>query len=594
LIRAGGRGLKTETAQPIFVRQNEENKMSRVPGACRHFFIPAVLLPILGVLVWEGLNRLLPGMPGSVVWIVAMAIVAWLAAQFSARSLARALAPVHAAIEAVRVRGDLGARSGLSGEGVVSGLGQEFDKALASLQGIISQVYFNANELAGAATEVSRGAQRVTEGSSRQSERAESTASTLEQMTGRIDQVALHAGEASELAARASGLSQEGSRMVTAAAVEISHIVESVGNSAQRVRALGERSQAVGQVVETIRQIADQTNLLALNAAIEAARAGESGRGFAVVADEVRKLAERTSRATGEIAGTIAAIRAETEEAVSAIGASADQAGQGAATANAAAELLEKIRAEVEETRERIASIAEATREQAASSQSVVGDVTRIAEDIHGNHSAAERNVELAERLTRMAGNLKEVGVVFKLGRQGEAALNTHAAMPEVARRAAESVGKAFERALSGGRITPEGLFALDYEVIPNTDPKKFHTSSDRLADDLLPAIQEPVLEGNAAVVYAISADLNGYVPTHNRRFAQPLTGDRAHDLAHNRTKRLFDDAVGKRVGEHELPYLLQTYRRDTGEIMHDVSAPIYVQGRHWGGFRIGYRTDQV
>lgn len=44
--------------------------------------------------------------------------------------------------------------------------------------------------------------------------------------------------------------------------------------------------------------------------------------------------------------------------------------------------------------------------------------------------------------------------------------------------------------------------------------------------------------------------------------------------------------------GVHELPFLRQTYRRDPGAIMHDVSAPIRVDGRHWGGFRIGYRTE--
>jgi methyl-accepting chemotaxis protein len=36
-------------------------------------------------------------------------------------------------------------------------------------------------------------------------------------------------------------------------------------------------------------------------------------------------------------------------------------------------------------------------------------------------------------------------------------------------------------------------------------------------------------------------------------------------------------------------PFLIQTYRRDTGEVVHDISAPIQVCGRHWGGFRIGY-----
>ena len=63
-------------------------------------------------------------------------------------------------------------------------------------------------------------------------------------------------------------------------------------------------------------------------------------------------------------------------------------------------------------------------------------------------------------------------------------------------------------------------------------------------------------------------------------------------DTLNNRTKRVFSDPVGKRCGAHELPFLLQTYRRDTGEIMHDISAPVYVKGRHWGGFRMGYRTE--
>ncbi len=92
-------------------------------------------------------------------------------------------------------------------------------------------------------------------------------------------------------------------------------------------------------------------------------------------------------------------------------------------------------------------------------------------------------------------------------------------------------------------------------------------------------------------MVYAGAVDRRGYFPTHNRRFSQPLTGDFDKDMVGNRTKRIFDDPVGKRCGAHEMEYLVQTYRRDTGEVMHDVSAPIYIQGRHWGGFRIGFRA---
>lgn len=110
------------------------------------------------------------------------------------------------------------------------------------------------------------------------------------------------------------------------------------------------------------------------------------------------------------------------------------------------------------------------------------------------------------------------------------------------------------------------------------------------MCDEILQPIQEPIIQRNEAFVYAIVADINGYVPTHNNRYCQPLSGDPQQDLAGNRTKRIFEDRVGSLVGRHTGPFKLQTYRRDTGELMFDMSVLIYVEGEHWGGFRIGYR----
>ena len=106
--------------------------------------------------------------------------------------------------------------------------------------------------------------------------------------------------------------------------------------------------------------------------------------------------------------------------------------------------------------------------------------------------------------------------------------------------------------------------------------------------------MQEPFLTNHPEVVYAIATDRKGYVPTHNKRFSQPLTGDPAKDLAGNRTKRIFSDRTGSRCGAHTETVLIQTYKRDTGEVMHDLSVPIYVRGRHWGGFRVGYPPQQT
>ena len=96
-------------------------------------------------------------------------------------------------------------------------------------------------------------------------------------------------------------------------------IQRAVQTATATVERMGQRSLEIGKIVSTIEEIAAQTNLLALNAQIEAARAGDQGRGFAVVADEVRKLAERSARATQEIAGLVAAVREGSGEAVSAM-----------------------------------------------------------------------------------------------------------------------------------------------------------------------------------------------------------------------------------------------------------------------------------
>ena len=507
-------------------------------------------------------------------------------------SLLDPLSEMRRTIQATRADGDLSRRSPVSGSLATQETATAFNRLMESFQGIVGKVCFNSLQVAEAAEHLIKEANSVAGGSGRQRGAAEAAMHAMEEMNLGINQVAENAELTAANAQSARELSKQGAEIVDRASAEIERIAQSVAQSAQVVAALGERSQAISGIVRTIHDIADQTNLLALNAAIEAARAGEQGRGFAVVADEVRKLAERTTAATKEIGDMIGAIQGETQTAIASIQQGSTQARSGADLARQAAASLQQINQGAQQTMEKVEAIATAIQQQSANGQNITGHVQDILKMAEDNNSTAGRTLTEAGQLETLALNLKEVSNVFKLGERGEQAMAVHRRMPDIAQKAAKDIGRTLEEAVRGGQIKLDELFDHDYVPIPNTKPQKFTSKFDALTDRIFPPIQEPILEGIAEVAYAGAVDVNGYFPTHNKRFSKPLTGDEKVDFMNNRTKRIFNDPVGKKCGAHEQPFLLQTYRRDTGEIMHDLSVPIYVQGRHWGGFRLGYRTE--
>lgn len=255
---------------------------------------------------------------------------------------------------------------------------------------------------------------RIVAGADSQKGRMHHTATAMSEMNMATTEVSRSAAEASSSVELAKEKARESMEVVTRSREAIAKVNGVASRLKENMTELGGMAMSIDKVINVINEIADQTNLLALNAAIEAARAGEHGRGFAVVADEVRKLADRTTKATEEIADSIKAIQSETTQAVERMNSGTQQVEKGVQRATEAGESLRKIVASAQEVAHMIQSIAAAAEQQSASSEEVARNVESISAVTRQSSEATTQAATAATQLSTKAEQLQTLVSQFK------------------------------------------------------------------------------------------------------------------------------------------------------------------------------------
>lgn len=344
------------------------------------------------------------------------------------------------------------------------------------------------------------------------------------------------------------------------------------------VAQLNERARSVEDTSHLIKDIALQTHLLALNAGVEAARAGEAGRGFAVVASEVGKLAERVNAATGDIVqhtGEILELVTNTRRQTGNI--HADMTTSNTVVGEFSQQFATMVR-ELEDMGRQIDLVADNVSQVNQTNHTMSESISRIAA-----HSA-----QVHDRMGTMRGQVRSVRMQTESLQEMLAALRTGRTPFDALVNILESMREACVRLLRQAQQQGVDIFDRSYRQIPGSNPPRYHVAYDSTIDEPLQRILDYVLDQMPAGYYAILIDVNGYAPTHNARYARRPTGDVAHDTLNVRDKRLFDDRISKNAIANKGSIMCQTYMRDTGEIITDVSIPVDLDGARWGAVRMG------
>ncbi|AKH20723.1 methyl-accepting chemotaxis protein [Sedimenticola thiotaurini] len=481
--------------------------------------------------------------------------------------------------------GDISATLPITTQDEIADMANAYNHFAESLRNIIDNTRRRTVSVAVGATRLDKMLHSAHLRADRQEMNATQVFQSSGEATRAIDEIARHTNAISEQNSANLKEANHSSERLTTVTEQVAAVSKLLEGFNETVNLLSKNSENIRTILSMVQEFSDQTNLLALNAAIEAARAGEHGRGFAVVADEVRNLSHKVNSATGEISKNINEMSHLVENTKTGTQEIKSYTENTQAVVAETATQFHRMMHDFEAVNSQLIEISAAIEELSITNQESHRNVSEIAELSKSIKTDMDESEKHSDELEVATEQTQELLSRFIIGHGGfENIIQT-------ARGWAAEV----QEALNGLATRGTNLFDTNYQPVPNTNPQKYNLPYVHAFESVIQPMIDAFIKERPEFIYVVPVDKNGFLPAHHKHLSKPMTGDFETDNLNSRHLKIYNNSrAEKRRAANTEPFLLQTYTRDTGEVLNDLSLPLYIEGKHWGALILGFTPERL